>query len=138
MIEREAVADTRAAIMANAEKCCMPQRCHQAGNIVGHGALGKQRAAIAGGCVGFAIAAQVRQHECEMGCQRGRDLMPFRMGLRIAMDHHQRRSAAAHARDNGPMRAGPALRRKSGKKVGQGCHMILVGRGRDMHPAAQG
>ena len=92
----QAVRHPRAPVVAAQEKGLKPQPGHGVNLILGHGALGVVgMVGVAGGLAAVAIAAQVGGHDGEIRGQPGGDLVPHRMGLRVAVQQQERRAAAA-------------------------------------------
>lgn len=98
VVEHQAVADAGAAVMADQAEAVEPEDPHQRHHVGSHGPFG------VGGMVRRwrrlgreAVAAEVGTDHAEAGGERGRDLVPHRMGLRVAMQKQERRAGAAGA-----------------------------------------
>src|SRR5579871_3537851 len=96
MVERHAMSDASAAIMTDHRELFEAEMLHHFDLILGHGAL-----RVAGVILtirrlaAIAIAAQIRGDHREVFRERGRDLMPDHVRLRIAVQQQQSGSAAA-------------------------------------------
>ena len=90
--------DAPAAIVAREPEAREAERAHHLHHVGRHRAL--RVAGVAASLVGLrriAIAAQVGAHDGERLRERGRDPMPHRVRLRIAVQQQQRRTAAANS-----------------------------------------
>ncbi len=116
VVEREAMRDTAAAVVAGDEKAPMAEACHQRRHVGGHRPLAVKRMGLVlqrGARLGrIAVAAQVRNDEREVGRQPCGDALPHDVRLRVAVQEKQCRlgPVAAGARKQldlaGGMRAG--------------------------------
>ncbi len=96
VIQRQAVGNARAAIMADHGEASVPQRLHQRQHLLAHDALGIV-AGIGGRRrrVAVAVALEVWANHGEVARQLGRDLVPGHVGLRKAVQQQEGRAAAA-------------------------------------------
>jgi len=95
------VSHTAAAIMGSNLKLLEAKRLHHRNLVAGHDALGIRHVLlIARRLAAIAIAAQVRQHHCEVPGQLRSNFVPTHVSLRIAVQQQQRRPASGHARVN--------------------------------------
>ena len=96
MLDAEAPRDARAAIVADDGKAIVAERVHHVDVVLRHGALRVVRVIVAvRRFAAVAVAAQVRQDDREALRQARRDLVPLDVGLRIAVDHQERRTGPA-------------------------------------------
>ena len=91
----QAVRDARPAVVADEVETLMPERTHDAHHVERHFAL----AVVAVirrplGLARIAITAKVGTHHRVPARQFGRDAVPHRMRLRVAVQHEQRRPLA--------------------------------------------
>ena len=93
VVDREAVRDAPAAVMADQPEALVAQRAHQRDHV------GRHRALAVVGVVGepgrfrrIAVAAQVGHHEEETVGQPPRDAVPQHVRLRKAVQQQQRRA----------------------------------------------
>src|SRR5882672_11097112 len=96
MVQRHAMRDPPSAVVTDDAERLMTQGAHRLDLVLGHGALGIID--VVGKPVGLlavAVAAQVRGDHPESLRELGRDAVPDRVGLRIAVQEEQRRSHAA-------------------------------------------
>ncbi len=96
MVERHAVGDAPAAVVPGDGEAVMAKLRHDTDEVGRHrpfrvGAVVR----IAAGLAEFAVAAQVGGDDGEAFGQRGSDLVPHDVRLRVAVDQQQRRAAAA-------------------------------------------
>ena len=98
MVERQAIGDAGAAVMADHREAIEAERAHRGDDVLAHAALAVERlAAVAMWRCRPAIAAQIRADDGVRLGQLARHLVPLGMGLREAVDQHHRRSLAADA-----------------------------------------
>jgi len=95
------------------------QRRHSLDLVEGEGPLRIAHVVGSGGGLGaVAVAAQIGDDDGERGGQARGELAPHQMGLRVAVQQQERRSAAAgHQVDLGARGRDPAAR-EAGKEVG--------------------
>jgi hypothetical protein len=96
VVEREAVRDAAAAIVAANEEPVVAEAAHEVAYIERHRALAVRR--VIGGTFGFvrvAVAAQIRHHEGIATLQSLGYGMPNRVRLRKPVQQQQRRSTGA-------------------------------------------
>ena len=103
MVQREAVGDAGAAVMADQMKFLVAQRLHQLDLVQRQGALGIVTViGQAGGLGRIAIAAQVCRYHGVMSSQARRDPVPDAVRLRITVQQqHGGTAAAAYEVDAG-------------------------------------
>ena len=95
MIQRQAMRDATATVVAADEVLPVAERPHQRADIGGHRALAVRLVVRArGGSGGIAIATQVRHYEREMRGKQRSDAMPHRVRLRESVQQQQRRTLA--------------------------------------------
>ena len=99
MVEREAVADAGAPVVSDQTEADMAKLLHHRYRVLRHQALRVERAVFAARRAGPAIAAQIHENDGEPLGQFRRDLVPFDMSLRIAMQQQKRRSVAVRAHE---------------------------------------
>ena len=98
MVERQAVGDAPAAVVAGNHEARMPQRAHDGQAVLGHGALGIDGVLGVSGRRGAgAVAAQIGNDQSAVAGELRGDLVPDDVGLRIAVQQQQRRAGAAGA-----------------------------------------
>ena len=96
VVERHAVGDASAAVVAGDGEAVVPERAHQRHLVLRHAALGVGDMALpAVRLAAVAVAAQVGRDHGEALRQRRRDLAPGHVRLGMAVQQEQRRSAAA-------------------------------------------
>ena len=116
MLDAEAPGDARAAIVADDGKTIVAERVHHVDVVLRHRALRVVRVVVAvGRLAAVAVPAQVRQDNREALRQARRDLVPLRMGLRVAVDHQERRTGPADERMNPRARRLDVARLEAGK-----------------------
>jgi hypothetical protein len=96
MIERHARGDASAPVVTDHRERCVAVAAHQFDQIERHAALRIVR--VVGGALrlaAVAIAAQIGRDHRESFGQRGRDLVPDRVGLRMAVQEQKRGAASA-------------------------------------------
>ncbi|VFT07198.1 Uncharacterised protein [Pseudomonas aeruginosa] len=95
MVQRQAIADPRAAIVADHREAFEAELAHRFQLVAGQRGLG-----IVGALLvqrpRFAVATQVGEDHAVVLGQARSDAMPGQVGLRIAMQQQQRRAAALH------------------------------------------
>ena len=102
VVERHAVRDAGAAVVAGDEEALEAERAHDLDLVLGHGAervVGVVAAAARLGAV--AVAAQVGRDDREVLGEPRRDLVPHDVGQRVAVQQQQRRPVAAVAQVDG-------------------------------------
>jgi len=123
MVEREAVGDAAAAIMAGEAELRVAERSHQLDHALRHRALVVGRVVFVrfwrGGC---AIAWQVGHHQCEVIRELWRHAMPEDMRLRIAVQQQQRWAFAADPREQLARRGFDLARGESREQIGKFRH----------------
>ena len=118
LVEGEAIADPRAAVVARQGEANMAERLHDGDHVAAHGALGIGLVIlVAARRGGPAIAAQVHaDHPVGLG-QGRRHAVPHGVGLGKAVQQHQGRAVAFRAgEDPTGLRVDP-VRLESGKEV---------------------
>ena len=114
VVERQAVGDPGAAVVADHGEALEAERGHDLHLVLGHRSLGivlVPHAAVR--LAGLAVAAQVRKHDREALGQAGRDLVPHDVGLRIAVQQEQGGTAAGPAQEDLGARGSDPLRVKA-------------------------
>ena len=97
-IERQSVAQWRAAIMGDDTEPSMPQLRHELDHVPGHFAFGVVLVVgIGRGSATCAIPTQIRYHERKLLCEQWGQEKPMHMGLRKAMQQQERRTLTANA-----------------------------------------
>jgi hypothetical protein len=105
MIEGKAVGHAAAAVVAGERKVRVAELLHHLDHRRRHRPLGVGRMILRG----FrhrrpAVAREIRDHEAEAFAECGRYPVPHDVGLGVAVQQHQRRSAAARAGKDAPRR----------------------------------
>ncbi len=96
MVQRHAVRDPAAAVVAGHAKTPMAEAAHQRDLILGHAALGIGNMLLAAlRLAAVAITAQIRRHDGEVFSEARGHLAPGDMGLRMAVQQQQRRPFTA-------------------------------------------
>ena len=96
MIERQAVGDSPATVVAGDEEAFEAELLHDGNLVTGHRALGIRLVVGGGRRLGaVAVAAQVGDHHAEVLRQARRHQVPHHLGLRKAMQQQERRTVAA-------------------------------------------
>ena len=128
-IQRQAVRDTAAAVVAGDGKALVAQLPHQRPHIGGHRALAHLRVLrLVGRGLAVAIAAQVGQHEAEVRRELRHHAVPEHVRLREAVQQQQRRrtDTAADAAAQAPALDGQ-VERLEAFEAGDGAHGGHVG-----------
>src|SRR5436190_6053371 len=95
VVESHAMRDPPSAVVTDDEERFMTQGPHRLDLALGHGALGIVAVAVKpAGLFAVSVAAQVGGDHPESLRELGRDAVPDRVGLRIAVQQEQRRSHA--------------------------------------------
>src|SRR5579883_3446989 len=96
MIQCQTVGYPRASIMSGDVELLEAECAHYLDQIQCHRPLGVgQMVMVAAGLAAGAITAKVWRDDREVFCQLGRHLVPHYVGLRVAMDEHERSAIAA-------------------------------------------
>jgi hypothetical protein len=99
MVERRAIGDVAAAVVAHDGEAVMPQTGRQRDDVGGHGSVAV--GPMVGARIRFrrlSIAPQVRAHHRETSrCEHRCDRMPRRVRARVAVEQHDRGARSAHA-----------------------------------------
>ncbi|MEY9460959.1 hypothetical protein ABH973_001372 [Bradyrhizobium ottawaense] len=130
MVEREAIGDAAAAVVAGQREVHVTEPLHHLHHRLGHRALAVgdvQRIAL--GHVGPAIARQIGDDQREVLGQLRRDLVPHHMGLGEAVQEQQRRPAAADAGEDPAEGGVDPFGGKIRIKVGEIGHLVASLRG---------
>jgi hypothetical protein len=101
VVERESVGDPRAAVVPGERKAFVAEQFHDLHQVPGRRplAIGVKRSA-GRRFRAVAVAAHVGTHDGEILGQRGGDLVPHDVGLRIAMNQQERRPVSARPQVN--------------------------------------
>jgi hypothetical protein len=132
MIERQAVCDARAAVVAEHGEALEPEVAHDLDLIERHRAFRVQLVLlVAGNLAAVAVAAQIRDDDGVVAHQLARDGGPRHAALRRAVqEQHGRPAAADHGVDHGA-RGLNLLRAKTGKEFRvDGARLVVRLRGR--------
>ena len=124
MIERHAARDAAAAIVPDDGELLEAELAHDFDLVLRHRALGVARVIVAfGRLAAVAVAAQVRRDDGEALRERRRDVSPFEMRLRPALQQqHGRPAAADDAVDLGAGRSRCGIGLKPGKNSMRDAH----------------
>ena len=142
MVEREPVRDAPAAVVADEREARVAERAHDRDHVGRHRALRVGRVqGIGRGLRRVAVAAQVGADDGAPARERGRDLVPHRVRLRIAVQQQERRAAARRRRRRSPRprRRRDGLRiRETVRRPHRSCHHPQARRSRAFAPPLEG
>ena len=124
VVERESITDARAPIMAGESETRMTEAFRGFHDIEREDALRIRLAVSAWRRGGASVAAHVEQdHTMRLGKSR-RDAVPTRMGLRKAVQEHERRSLACEPCEDAPHANLDEPCLKAGEEVGKVVHRV--------------